>query len=526
MPVAQPTEAEIKLLRAKRDEIIKSQIRTLLRMAYAMKDNPEALRQLLSEYKFPENKSFKTDAIVGAIEYMQNNPQRFSQEIKEQFNDLLLEKKVGAVKTRPLEKIGAKDTGITPGSFVHKLPKNATDDNLLKQSRTWVYKGGANDPGEIVFEIIGTNLFNDLMGDNSPKLRLHKDSNGNVLVMSKFIENFKTLDAIDQDVEELFSKAKGFAKFFAATSLFSDYDFHQRNVGFRQNDNAELEWARIDNGRALSYFVGNSYKRKKLYELKEAQTVEGMKDSMIKTGYHEELFEGFDFAYELNQAVNQIDEKKLRKIIKFSMRNLQEAYGENFLDNDKIKEEFRFRMHINKSINLTPQLIEDEIIGHINRLRAELKELARYRFTEALYIVGMETNSLGTDGTADYNTIITHLNQENKTPKDLSFFMQSAIENGDLEGVKYLHNLNNSMQYPNIKIDNCSPLEFALKLEKNDLAMKMIETGFVLNEDKEIEPNKVNDAIQNIIEQKSGRNIVKEILEGKIPEAKRRQIMI
>jgi hypothetical protein len=526
MAKAQLTEAEIKLLRAKRDEIVKDQVRTLLRMAYGMKDDPQALRTLLSEYRFPENKSFKTDAIIGAIEYMQNNPQRFSPEIKEQFNDLLLEKKVGTVKTRPLEKIGEKDTSITPGSFVHKIPKNATDTNTLKQSRTWVYKGDANDPGEIVFEILGTNLFNYLMGDNSPKIRLHKDSKGNVLVMSKFIENFKTLADMDEDIEELSSKAKGFARFFAATALFSDYDFHKRNIGFRRNDNGELEWARIDNGRALSYFVDNSYRRRRLYELKEAQTAEGMEDNMIKTGYPEELFEGFDFSCELSQAVNEIDEKKLRKIIKFSMRHLQEAYGENFLDNDKVKEEFRFRMHIDKSISLTPQFVEDEIVAHVNRLQAELKEFARYRFTEALYIAGMETNSIDSNGVVNYDRIITHLKQENNLPKDLSFFMQSAIENEDLEGVKYLHNLNNSMQYPKIKIDNCSSLEFALKLEKNDLAMKMMQAGFVLNEGKDIEPNKVNDAIQNIIDQRSGRNIVKEILEGKVPEARRRQIML
>lgn len=526
MPKAQLTESEIKLLKAKRDEIVKDQIRALLRMAYGMKDNPQALRKLLSEYKFPENKNFKTDAIVGAIEYMQNNPQRFSPEIKEQFNDLLLEKKVGKVKTRPLEKIGDKDAGITPGVFVHKLPKNATDTNSLKQSRTWVYKGDVNDPGEIVFEILGTNLFNYLMEDNSPKLRLHKDSKGNVLVMSKFIENFKTLDVMDQDVEELSGTAKGFARFFAATALFSDYDFHQRNVGFRQNDKAELEWARIDNSRALSYFVGNSYKRRKLYRLKEAQTADGMKNNMISTGYPKGLFEGFDFAYELNQAVNEIDEKKLRKIIKFSMRNLQEAYGEKFLDNNNVKEAFHFRMHIDESIKLTPQLIEDEIMKHINRVQKELKELARDRFTEALYIVGMETNSLELSGVTNYDRIITHLKQQNKPPKDLSFFVQSAIENEDLEGIKYLHNLSNSMQYPKIKIDNCSPLEFALKLEKNDLAMQMMQIGFMLNDNKDIEPNKVNDAIQNIIEQRSGRNVVKEILEGKVPEARRRQIMM
>lgn len=508
-------------LRETRSVIVKEQVKTLLRMSYAHKDNIPAFNKKLAEYKSPDNRTFKAESISLAIEYMEKNPNRFSPELREALNDFLIEKNIGMVKTRPLVKIAEKEEGISKGRLVNKLPKNETDTNTLKHLTRRMQKGDADDPGEIICEVIGTNLFNSILGDNSPKLRLYKDEEGNITIVSKFIDNFQTLEDTEE-VEEKIKNAKGFAKFFAANVLFADYDIHQNNAGLRIAADGSYHWARIDNGRALSYFIDNNYKRRRLTDLPNGQTAEGFINSMIRAGYPEELFNGLDFICELNQLSSSIDEKKLRKIIKFSLRNLKEAYGDNFLDLDLVKSEFKARMHIDKSVQLTEQLLEDQILENINRLKANLKKISQEQFASAIQKMAEDTDAITQNGKIDYKEILGTLKTSNKLPQSLDLFMKNAIEHNDIEGVIYLQKANEYLGYSRINIDGSSPLEYALKMEKNGLSVKMIKEGFTLNHNSQAAPEKVHKAIQNIIERKSGRNIVQEILEGKHEEARLR----
>ena len=510
MAIKELTPQERIQLRSERSVIVQEQARSLLRLCYRYRDNIDNLRKQLSGYRFPENKSFKAEAVKFALEYMEKNSSRFSQEMREAISDFFVERSVGTLKERPLEKIAEKTDGINSGRMVSKPPKNQTDVNLLKQNKVWMQKDGIDDVGEIFCELISTNLSNAMLGANSPKFRIHKDENGNVTVISKFLDDFKTLQDSANDYEDFAKEAKGFANFFAANALLGDYDVHEGNVGLRIANDGSRHWARIDNGRGLSFNVDVNYRRKKLLKLEQPQTAEGFKASMIRTGYDEELFKGIDFACELNQAANNIDEKRMRKIIKLSIKNLKEAYGENLLSNHKVKDELQYRMNIPLDTPLTEALIEEKIIENFKRIQMGLKKIAQDQFIEA---IKQESRA----GSTNYKKILEDLEESNRMPKNLELFMKHAIEANDIEGVKYLRDLNKDLEYTNIQIDGCSSLEYALKIEKNELAIKMMQEGFVLNNSSKVEQTKVTNALQNIIERKSGRNFLQDILDGKQP---------
>ena len=115
----------------------------------------------------------------------------------------------------------------------------------------------------------------------------------------------------------------------------------------------------------------------------------------------------------------------------------------------------------------------------------------------------------------EYQNIAEYMKLNSRLPDNLGLFMKMAIDSNDIEEIKHLHSLNTISGLPRIKIDDSSPLEYALALGKNDLALEMMQAGFVLNHRSKVDRANVHDAIKNIIERGAGRKIVQEILDGK-----------
>ncbi len=298
---------------------------------------------------------------------------RYSREIREIFENSLIEKRIGKVKNRPVKLFSNKDEGVTEGRFVKKDLQN-NELPSLKHSTTWLEKiggiSGRRNIGEEICEYIGTNLMNQLLDKNSPKIRLYKDNQGNVRLMSKFIQNFIPLESFDLINEKPFNGALGLTNFFAANILFADYDTNIQNAGIRRDNLGDSHAARIDNGKALSY---KKVKRPKDYDsnifAEHNSNIEPTEDIVIgnifRAKVYSGVFDNIDMANELLNLSNSLNINKLRKVIKLSLDNIEEAYGSDILSNPAILQELRERMEFPENITINRQVLENAIIENI-----------------------------------------------------------------------------------------------------------------------------------------------------------------
>ncbi len=313
---------------------------------------------------------------------LDNIKQHFPLHYYKAVENAYLDEKVGYVKHRPITYQGEKPDGITDGALVKKISKNNRDSNILKHKNTWLKKNGGEDggyKGEEICEYIGTNLSNLIMGENSPKLRLYRASNGSVSLMSKFIPNFTTLRNIpSRERNERIKKSNGFANFFIANVLIGDYDFHSGNVGIREDKDGNSYIARIDNGRALSYYIKRDFLLNTKSTVTAPRTATDIRNTMLGVSgmYSSNLFQGIDFAADLYQSSSNIDIPRMRKVIRLCLDNLREAYGNDFLNNEDIKKQLTQRLGISEKTPLQEEQIEDVIIENIERLQYELQEMA------------------------------------------------------------------------------------------------------------------------------------------------------
>ena len=218
------------------------------------------------------------------------------------------------------------------------------------------------------------------MPDTSPKVRLHQDpKTGKVTVLSKFMDNFNPIKD-NKDYTNFQKNPKGFGKFFAVNLLLGDYDPSAENTGITSTDGP---LTRIDFGQALSY---NFHADDDFAGIQNTpQTAEGFKAGMMKIIksredstkiYPEEMFQGIDFAREINDAANDIDPEKMRLAIKLSLANLKKAYGDDFLKDEDLKKAFVNRLGIDRNTELTEELIENTIVSNVTKLQSQLKKMA------------------------------------------------------------------------------------------------------------------------------------------------------
>ena len=416
------TSAELNSRRAQeleqldtRRELIALQTYDILDKVNGHSGNPGLLTRYLLE------SHYKPKAYEGALTYIKEH--RYPSYYYQAIENAYLKTKIGEVKHRPIIYEGNKPDGVTDGILVKKFPKNSKDSNILKHKNIWLKKnGGAGGGGlgEEACEYIGTNVTNLIMGKNSPKLRLYEDEDGSISLMSKFIPNFTTLRNIRADIRnEKLKKAKGFANFFVANVITGDYDFHSGNVGIRKDENRNNYIARIDNGRAFSYHIKRDFTLGTRSFVAIPQTATDIKNTMlgISNIYSPEMFQGIDFAGDLYQASANISTSRIRKVIRLSIDNLKAAYGEDFLSNEEIKNQFIQRLGIPVGTTLTKEYIEDRIIENTTRLKAELQEMAMSEMTKIfpshpMQAINSYIVSKRDDDTIDYNNFFKALKIE------------------------------------------------------------------------------------------------------------------
>lgn len=433
----------------KRNAMVREQARVLLKVIYQYKQNINLLRKKLNEYKQFVVDRLQPDAIELTLDFLERKKDQFLLELREEVRDILITARING------------------------LEQNSDDGYVLKEDQA-VFEAECLDPGKEVCELIGSYVANLLHKKNSPKCRVYKNHKDKVKVTLALGSEFKPA----KNHPELVKSAQNFAEFFATSILIGDSDF-MNHAGIRADQQGQHYWARINNEDALHY----------------TKFINGIEQIKLDS-----KFLGLEFAYELNKTIDYLDEKRIRLAIKTALDNLKEIYKTNFLHNKQIIKIIQKRMNIEEE--LTEQLIEDAIIENMRSLRGQLKKMAEHEFIKAL----REAKFIKDDETINYKQFFSNAAKHDKTPIDLSLFMKHAIRSNDYKSVEYLNELNQELGYENIRIDNSTPLEFALKEEKNELALKMLKDGFILNYNEvnksEKDKKNIELALENILARK------------------------
>ena len=487
---------EARYLESQQHELVKEKARTLLRIVKRYREDINALRKELDLHRFSKSKILKPESIELALTVMSKRSDHFSEELRKIVGNILIEREIESVVMKG--PIGVIGEDVDSNILGQDLSKEAKNENNLKQKHK--NNKALGNEGEYICAIIGGNIAHYMMSDNSPKMRLYKDYSGKVSIVFNFIKNdfsaigeFHSIEDIPEENVEVFLKnAKGFAQFFATNILIADNGFDLSNVGLIVHRDTHSCWSKINYNKSLSYNESINFDQEKSYNIEELERISGFKDSMIK--YPESNFTGVEFACELNKSISDIDEKRLRRSIKLSMNNLREVYGNEFLNQSIIEKELKKRLGFASDEILTEQLIEDKIIQNMRILQEEIKQIAEQEFIKSV---------------VKKDLVNKQFFENNAAPESLDLFMKFAILANDLERVKYFDNLNKTLGLNDIIIDGLSPLEYALKSEKNELAIKMMKVGFLLNKTQEAkteeEIKNIEIALRNMVERNVAR---------------------
>ncbi len=458
-------EGEKKRLQAAREEKIKDQAKLAIQTIQA---NPNILQTEI------ETLSIKAEALELALVIMKSDPQKFT---AQQIKEATYAWDTKRIKRQPkIDRALTKltDTGIggtNTKSLFTKLPKSPEDKNLLKHHKTVLLKeadSNSSKEAEQICEYLVMNLAGTRGSQFYPKGRLYKNNEtGQTQLSSTFLENFITIQQyldeqkvtqIEAGVSTPFTKeAKGLGRIFADSVLFADPDSKADNVGITTLPDGSKHWTRIDYGLGLYYGT------------KKMSSAKSHKEHLCKSYphvYEENMFKGTEFAYELNQATQDFDEDRYKNIIRTSLKNLREARGDGYLENQETQDTLKARFGIAEDITITEALIEETIISNTKRLNAELQEMSRAVALEAIKDA-IKTN--------DHKSI-DFLNKN--MPDSLIDFIKDAIKKEDLQSLKSLQNFKLTPSLLKYSLDNGNP----------DLAAKMFKAKFKLHE-SEIDKN-------------------------------------
>ncbi len=227
--------------------------------------------------------------------------------------------------------------------------------------------------GEDVCEYIATNISHVFLDSEkkSPKVRLIKDKNGDVSIGSKFLKSFTDL-AYSTEKNQQHGYVTGFGECFAASFLLGDIDMNMENIGIIK-ENSRNFFARIDFGKALSYNAHMNDEGLLEYNDQIASLAEFQEE--IQDTY-QDYFHGVDFAGEVFVTIDKLETKRIEKTLKLIMRNLKEAYRDDFLTNPEIEGVLKRRMGFRAGEVLSEEKIKNKMISNMTILAVELNEMA------------------------------------------------------------------------------------------------------------------------------------------------------
>jgi ankyrin repeat protein len=392
-----------------------------------IKENPETFMEVCK--KNPP----KQDVMAALDNHIQKHKADFSPELIEFIEDRHVNNIVGSVKQRPLANTSLDNwqPGLSKSRLVKKT-KDKESNNTQKFKNTWIEKvvgAGDEDPSEQICEYLASNMMKLHRYENSPRFRLYSNDN-QVTGASKFIHNFESFhDKSPADKQRLQKEGKGFASLLSSSILSGNYDLHSDNIGSRTDANGQIHWAGIDHGRGLSYNMAIDFNGDKIPAPGGPQTAAKFIEGMDKSVYNEELFQGFGFACELVHEVDNINLDRMKKVIQGSIKNLRQAYGEDFLENQDIENLLREKMGISRPTELSIQIIEDTIMNNMERLQGELQEIAQQAFIKAIE----------KEAPKSLSQIMEALDPR---PENMDLFMAYAEHIKDEKAIEYLQSQN------------------------------------------------------------------------------------
>jgi hypothetical protein len=327
--------------------------------------------------------------------------------IPENVENLLLKLKIPSIKTRPFEFYMEKTIGKSPGKIVKKVPNNADDEDdreKIKYKNLWMSKAGNKNSDLIVASITGeyisSNILQEIMHENAPKVRLHRDEDGKVNFLSKFIPNFSTLlDLLNKNKQFSFSDVDGFGKLFSANAIIGNTDLNRGNVGIRVDKNNKKHFACIDMGYGLNWdnFSSDTH----------LNYVEEYKKYLLtyKNIYKEEMFKDINFAIDVYNTAEQINLQKIAKVVDRSLEVLKEIYGDDFLQDKVVARFLKARIGIDEHISLTENILKENIGKNIALIKDQLISMSENVFLDRFRESFLEVYSLLQNNKVDNNAI-------------------------------------------------------------------------------------------------------------------------
>lgn len=491
------TEEERENYRSKLKKRTKEQKLKILDIINENNNDLDSLQEKLSQSKF------KPEAYTSVINDLNKQDETPNPDLLKILHQEKINSKIKPVKHNSLDSIGKKQAGMQDGGLVSK---STVGKQSAKHTNTWIKKTGIipegyentglEGKGEQVCEYLGTNLFSEVMGNNSPKIRLHKDKEGNVSILSKFIndakgDGFQTIEDIVRNSdsnksikdilrEENASQVQGMGKLITSNILFADYDVHGGNVGIKTDQkDGSRHWTRIDNGKALSYNAQMDFRKGGAKFSDRPQTAKGFMETMRSTNeYPDELLTGLDFADDLAREASAANIDNLKHTIKRSIEVLKEAYGDDFLKDPEVNHSLRKRMGFKEDEPLTEESLENKITGNISRLQSELKEISREEF-KSLFPKNPDGaakaySDARSEGKLDNDKFLSNLKNNN-----------IDVTNGENFDPTYAKRKVNSefitKVQESIASDKDKLLIFAIKLKDKDNTLKALDEGADIN---------------------------------------------
>lgn len=149
-------------------------------------------------------------------------------------------------------------------------------ESVLQEAKGIIERGSKRD---FVAEVVTGDLYNIILGDQSPKIGVVKGSeDGKILLSSEFIEGFESLSSLTSGPDETsidpsssrLKEIEGFEAVIAACLFCGDPDYHAGNIGI----NKDNKIVKIDHGRAATEAFSSS-----------EESLETLKSRMDIVGY-------------------------------------------------------------------------------------------------------------------------------------------------------------------------------------------------------------------------------------------------
>lgn len=231
----------------------------------------------------------------------------------------------------------SKDQGREVGVMVSKKHK-PDRQYMLKEY---------DDYFEALNEVLASASMRALLGDVIPKNKIIRSRDGRVLLFSKMLDGFVTLNDFypsSMEQKEALIRAKkdiiGFIQLKAVHMVFSNLDDHLSNDGFILTDDGEKVAASVDFGRALA-FRYNKYLMDIYSHLSEkygdAQVISPIDILKIKIGSHynqpHELYLNKQYIFELRRVADCYanNPEKFYAAIEYAFKNIEQNISKDDL---------------------------------------------------------------------------------------------------------------------------------------------------------------------------------------------------